>query len=93
MRRLALLAFVSAAAAGCESPEAVRQRGGGQGADPGNRPAEVMMHEGSRQYWQTPVLIDSEGPPLAPSEQARRLSLPSAARERRSSAADGGRGQ
>lgn len=63
------------AAAACESPEATRTRGGGPGADPGNRPAEVMMHEGSRQYWKTPVRIPMEPMPLDPAHQARQLSL------------------
>jgi hypothetical protein len=35
------------------------------------------MHEGSRQYWHTPVLIPFEGAPLGPSEQARQLTLTS----------------
>lgn len=78
MRRLALIVIACAAAGACASPEAARQRGGGRGADVGNRPDLVKMHEGSRQYWKTPVMIVGEGPPLAPSEQARTLSLPSA---------------
>jgi hypothetical protein len=77
MRRLAIiLLFAFAASAGCTSPEATRARGGGPGADVNNRPAQVKMHEGSRQYYETPVRIPSESPPLAPSEQARQLSLP-----------------
>lgn len=63
--------------AGCSSPEAARQRGGGPGADIGNRPEHVLMHEGSRQYWKTPVRIETESPSIAPSEQARELSRPS----------------
>ncbi len=88
MKRLLTIVFVCAALAGCTSPEAQRQRGGGPGADVGNRPAQVMMHEGSRQYYETPVRIGAEGPPLAPSEQARSLSLPSA--RRTDSSGDGG---
>ena len=68
---LACAVFVAA----CESPEATRTRGGGPGADPGNRPAQVKMHEGSYQYWETPVLIPAEHPPLEPAQQARELSL------------------
>jgi hypothetical protein len=75
MKRLLPLVLVSMAAGGCGSPEATRQRGGGPGADPGNRPAQLKMHEGSQQFWQTPVLIPGAGPPLAPSEHARSLSL------------------
>jgi hypothetical protein len=73
-RGIALL-VVMLAAAGCASPEAGRQRGGGPGADPNNRPAVVKMHEGSRQYWKTPLRI-GDPMPLQPSEQARQLSLP-----------------
>ena len=80
MKRLACVVFAGAAMAGCGSPEAVRQRGGGPGADTNNRPAQVKMHEGSRQYWKTPVRIPGEGPELGPSEQARYLSLPSTER-------------
>lgn len=62
--------------AGCESPEAARTRGGGPGADTGNRPATVRMHEGSRQYWETPVVIPGEPMPLESGRQAQQLSLP-----------------
>lgn len=43
--------------AGCSSPEAERTRGGGPGADTGNRGAPVAMHEGSKPYENTPKLI------------------------------------
>jgi hypothetical protein len=62
--------------AGCESPEATRTRGGGAGGDIGNRPANVKMHEGSRPYWETPVVIPGEGASLDPARQAQRLSQP-----------------
>jgi hypothetical protein len=77
MRRFGVTIIVLAAliAAGCTSPEARRTRGGGSGGDVANRPEQVRMHEGSQPYYGTPVLIFGEGPPLAPSEQARRLSL------------------
>ena len=78
MKRTWILLVAGLAIAGCTSPEATRQRGGGPGGDIGNRPAQVLMHEGSRQYWETPVRISSDGPSLAPSEQARQLSLPAA---------------
>ena len=77
MKRTTLVVLASLTIAGCGSPEATRARGGGPGGDTGNRPAQVKMHEGSRQYWQTPVLIPVEGAPLGPSEQARHLSLTS----------------
>lgn len=85
-------------AVGCGSPEATRSRGGGPGADPGNRRAVVLMHEGSRQYYQTPVLIPEEPMPLDPAHQARELSLPSGS-SRQAPSTDGepspgaGRGQ
>ncbi len=38
----------------CTSPEAGRVRGGGPGADVGNRTPIVRMHEGARPYYRTP---------------------------------------
>jgi hypothetical protein len=61
---------------GCVSPESTRVRGGGPGADPLNHADVVKMHEGSSQYWRTPLLIDDEYPMLEPAEQARRMSRP-----------------
>lgn len=69
MRRLCWLGALLLAG-GCVSPEARRTRGGGPGADPQNRPAHVQMHEGSRPFWETPVLIESEHPPLDGAQQA-----------------------
>ena len=57
MRCACALLLACAVVAGCDSPEATRSRGGGPGADPQNRPAVVEMHAGSRQYFDTPVLI------------------------------------
>jgi hypothetical protein len=74
MRRLALTLLIGAAVAGCTSPETLRTRGGGPGADTGNRPDVVRMHGGSRPYWKTPVRIPAEHPPLEPAQQAQRLS-------------------
>jgi hypothetical protein len=90
MRRLAGIVLACAALTACRSPEATRQRGGGPGADPGNRPAQVKMHEGSRPYWNTPRRIEAEGPPLGPSEQARRLSLPDGSTSSSNPATQGG---
>lgn len=70
---LGLLLASSLILAGCESPEATRTRGGGPGGDSGNRPAIVKMHEGSRQFWETPVLIPGDSVPLAPAEHARQI--------------------
>jgi hypothetical protein len=75
MWRRTLFIVATIAAAGCTSPEAQRQRGGGPGGDIGNRPALVKMHEGSRQYWKTPLRI-GEAMPVDPAEQARQLSMP-----------------
>lgn len=61
---------------GCVSPEAKRTRGGGPGADTGNRPRIVKMHEGSQPFWKTPVRIgdESEHPPLESARQAQEMS-------------------
>jgi hypothetical protein len=57
MRAPAFLALASLAVLmGCDSPEASRTRGGGPGADVGNR-ARVELHGGSEMYYETPVLI------------------------------------
>jgi hypothetical protein len=71
---LATLVMTCAGIAGCSSPETERRRGGGPGADVGNRSEIVRMHEGSDPYWQTPEIIPGEHPPLAPAEQARQIS-------------------
>jgi hypothetical protein len=60
--------------ASCSSPETARTRGGGPGADIGNRGKTVHMHEGSRPYEGTPKLIPTESPPLEPARQAEQLS-------------------
>ena len=91
MKRAWVVLLACCTVGGCTSPEAARSRGGGPGGDPGNRPAQVKMHEGSRQYFETPVRISVEGPQLAPSEQARRLSLPSS--DSTPTSADGGKHQ
>ena len=58
-------------AAGCASPEASRVRGGGPGADPGNRGATVRMHQGSEPYYETPRLTPGATSSLAPAGQAK----------------------
>jgi hypothetical protein len=76
MNRASLVLLVACAAvAGCDSPEAARNRGGGPGADIGNRAAVVKMHEGSDQFWETPDRIGVDHPPLDPARQARQHSL------------------
>ena len=72
----ALLLAPVLALGGCVSPESTRVRGGGPGADPLNHADVVKMHEGSSQYWRTPLLIDDEYPVLEPAEQARQMSRP-----------------
>ena len=75
MRLLAVLVAAVAVTA-CESPEAVRTRGGGPGGDVGNRPQHVKMHEGSQPFWKTPDRITSEHPPLDSARQAQQRSRP-----------------
>jgi len=59
---------------GCASPEMTRTRGGGPGADPGNRDKIVRLHEGARPFEKTPKLIPTKHPPLDPAHQAEQLS-------------------
>lgn len=67
MNRALLIGCVAAAAA-CTSPEAVRERGGGAGADPGNRDVIVEIHQGAEPYHDTPCrMTDVECPePVMP---------------------------
>ena len=67
--------LVLALLAGCTSPEADRVRGGGPGADVGNRGKPIVMHAGSNPYYGTPKLIPAEAPSLEGARQARQLSL------------------
>jgi hypothetical protein len=60
--------------AACASPEMTRTRGGGAGADPGNRGKIARMHEGARPFEKTPKLIPTKHPPLEPANQADQLS-------------------
>jgi hypothetical protein len=50
----------------CASPEAARTRGGGMGADVGNRGDPVELHAGAEPYYKTPCVTESlkcNGPP------------------------------
>jgi len=67
---VALLLYLAA----CASPEMTRTRGGGPGADPGNRGKIVRLHEGARPFEKTPKLIPTKHPPLDPANQADQLS-------------------
>jgi hypothetical protein len=62
MRLLAVPLFLLAA---CASPEAVRTRGDGPGADVGNRREPAELHAGAKPYYKTPCVMDIEcnGPP------------------------------
>lgn len=60
--------------AACASPETTRTRGGGPGADVGNRGKVVEMHEGSQPFWKTPQIISAKHPPLESARQADQLS-------------------
>jgi len=71
---LPMLLIVCTALAGCVSPESTRTRGGGPGADVGNRTKVVEMHEGSRPFEKTPQVIDAERSLLETARQADHLS-------------------
>ncbi len=58
-RRIGLLVLAVAAAVACTSPEAGRSRGGGPGADPGNRATVLQLHDGSRPFYGTPLKAPS----------------------------------
>ncbi len=73
IRMLAIVVFCAAAAA-CASPEATRQRGGGQGGDVGNRRAQIRLHGGSYEYYKTPDQIGPvQHPSLDNAEQAKKV--------------------
>jgi len=69
-----LLTALSFYLVGCASPETTRMRGGGPGADVGNRSKVVEMHEGSQPFWKTPKIIPAKHAPLDPASQADQLS-------------------
>ena len=75
-RTIVTVLIACAGVNGCTSPEATRTRGGGPGADVGNRSEVVAMHEGSKPFWNTPVRIPVQHPPLEPARQADELSRP-----------------
>jgi hypothetical protein len=59
---------------GCSSPEAARNRGGGPGADLGNRGEIVRMHEGAQPYANTPKVMPAKHPSLESASHADQLS-------------------
>lgn len=74
MSRAAILLVTILFNLACGSPEQMRTRGGGPGADPGNRGKIVRLHEGARPFDKTPKLIPTEHPPLDSANQAEQLS-------------------
>jgi hypothetical protein len=60
--------------AACASPETIRTRGGGPGADVGNRSKVVRMHEGADPFANTPQIIKNQHPSLTGARQADQLS-------------------
>ncbi len=57
------LAFLLAS---CTSPEAARERGGGPGADLGNRGSPIEFHDGALPYYGTRCVtlpVPCQGPP------------------------------
>ncbi len=73
LNSIIFLAVLSLLAA-CTSPETTRTRGGGPGADVGNRGKVVRMHEGSDPFAKTPKIIRVQNPSLAGARQADQLS-------------------
>jgi hypothetical protein len=78
VKRVLCVLVVACVVTACTSPEARRTRGGGPGADVGNRPAgtaAVAMHGGSDPFWKTPDRLDGvKSMPLDPARQAQQLS-------------------
>ena len=74
MGALILFIAVLLCVAGCASPEVTRTRGGGPGADVGNRTEIVRMHEGAKPFENTPKIIPAKHPPLDSASQADQLS-------------------
>lgn len=54
--RPCVLCFLALTA--CASPEAARNRGGGPGADVGNRRVPVEIHAGAKPFYRTPCVTD-----------------------------------
>jgi hypothetical protein len=73
-RYLLVVGVVVAGLVACDSPEARRSRGGGPGADIGNRRQVVQMHEGSKPFHDTPRLVRGGLTELKAAEQARQVS-------------------
>jgi hypothetical protein len=70
---LTVLLIGCISAVGCVSPESTRTRGG-RGADVGNRPEIVKIHDGAEPFWKTPQRETAGHPPLESARQAEQLS-------------------
>ena len=73
-RTVTMILIAFAALSACESPEATRTRGGGPGADGGNRTKILEMHGGSLPFWKTPQIIHTKHAPTDTADQAYELS-------------------
>ena len=64
MKGHSLLVAAAVFASACVSPEARRARGGGPGADIGNRGPTVVFHAGADPYYRTPCVtgVECTGP-------------------------------
>ncbi len=74
MSRAGVILLAAACSAACTSPESTRTRGGGPGADVGNRGEVVLMHEGAKPFAGTPQLSGVAAPPLESAAQAHAMS-------------------
>jgi hypothetical protein len=66
---IALLLYL----AGCASPELTRTRGGGPGADIGNRDKFVHIHDGAMPFEKPPKIKATQHPSVDPANQADQL--------------------
>jgi hypothetical protein len=64
-KRALLVGAVIVGLCACTSPEVVRTRGGGPGADVGNRGAVVQLHAGAQPYYETPCRMTIDCPDMA----------------------------
>lgn len=64
IRRARALLLLLPLAIACTSPESLRSRGGGRGADIGNRGKVVEFHLGAKPYYKTPCVtsVKCSGP-------------------------------
>ena len=60
LRATTVLVAAALLTSACASPEAWRTRGGGPGADIGNRGTTVALHAGADPYYRTPCVTPVE---------------------------------